>query len=373
MTIASDPVSKPDLALLPAISVIVPCRNEEGFIKACLESILQNDYPADRLEVLVVDGMSDDRTRSVVLAYARRHSVVRLLNNLKKITPVALNIGIENARGQIILRVDAHSWVEKDYFRRCVEVLQSSAASNAGGRIETHPRRPGLLGKAIALALGHRFGSGNSDFRVGCRELVETDTVFGGCYKREVFETVGLFNERLARGQDFEFNDRLRKAGGRIVLDPNIVSHYYIHSDLRSFWEHNFQDGIWAILPFVHTKHLPVTWRHLVPLFFVAGLAGSAALALVAAPLRWIPLAMLAVYGAATVAVSLHLAKHAKDLRYLAIMPVVFAVRHFAYGLGSCWGFIRLMGTRSLWGRLFGREMTDVHKLQGVPAQSSSK
>jgi len=366
-------LSKPDFALLPAISVIIPCRNEEESIQDCLESILQSGYPADKLEVLVIDGMSEDRTRPIVLACARKYPAIKLLNNPKRITPAALNMGIANATGEIILRVDAHSRVNKDYLRRCVEVLESSGADNVGGRIATHPRQPGLLGDAIARCLSHRFGSGNSDFRVGGEELVETDTVFGGCYRRDVFERVGLFNENLARGQDFEFNRRLRKAGGRIVLDPNIVSHYYIHSDLPSFWKHNFQDGVWAVLPFAHSKYLPVTWRHLVPLLFVAGLGGSSALALVVPGLRWIPLAILAVYGAATAITSVHVAQRADDFRYLVVMPVVFAVRHFAYGLGSCWGLIRLLGTSALWRRLFGRDTVDIEVRQRISPRPASE
>lgn len=372
-TTASELSSKPDLALLPAISVIIPCRNEEESIQACLESIVQSDYPADRLEVLAVDGMSEDRTRPVVQACAKKYPAIKLLNNPKKVTPAALNIGIAHATGEIILRVDAHSRVNREYLRRCVEVLESSGASNVGGRIETHPRRPGLVGDAIARCLSHRFGSGNSDFRVGREKLVETDTVFGGCYKREAFETVGLFNERLVRGQDFEFNRRLRKAGGRIVLDPNIVSHYYTHSDLPSFWRHNFQDGVWAVLPFAHTKYLPVTWRHLVPLLFVTGLSGSSALALFVPGLRWTPLAILAVYGVATALTSVHVAMRAKNTRCLAIMPAVFAVRHFAYGLGSCWGLIRLLGTSALWRRLFGRDAVEIEVRQRVSPRPASE
>jgi lipopolysaccharide/colanic/teichoic acid biosynthesis glycosyltransferase/glycosyltransferase involved in cell wall biosynthesis len=365
VTIVSKP-AKPSATLLPPISVIIPCRNEEESIQACLESIVQSGYPADRLQVLVVDGMSDDRTRPIILACAQRYPAIKLLDNPKQITPAALNIGIANATGEIILRVDAHSQVEKDYLRRCVEVLEHSGADNAGGWIETHPRRPGLAGNAIARCLSHRFGSGSADFRVGREKLVETDTVFGGCYKRDVFKTVGLFNESLTRGQDFEFNRRLRQAGGTIVLDPTIVSHYYIHSDLPSFWKHNFQDGVWAVLPFAHTKYLPVTWRHLAPLVFVAGLLVSTALALVVPGVRWMPLAILAAYGAATTIASVHVANRARDTRYLALMPVVFAVRHFAYGLGSCWGVIRLLRTPSFYRRLFGGDGTPLKRCLDV-------
>ena len=330
--------------MLPTVSVIIPCRDEEKFIGACLESVVQNDYPRDRIEVLVVDGMSADRTRSIVEAYARSYSFIRLLDNPRKITPAALNRGIENAKGTMILRLDAHSRVEVGYIRLCVKALDESGANNVGGSMRTLPQRPGLVGQAIAHGLSHSFGSGNSDFRVGRHHVVETDTVFGGCYRREIFESIGLFNERLPRSQDIEFNQRLRKAGGRIMLDPRIVSYYYVRGGLRSFWSHNFRDGVWAILPFAYSEALPITWRHMIPLAFVSGLIGSTALALIATRLRWLNVLATVPYALTTIAVSLQVARRERDIRYLAIMPIVFAIRHVAYGLGSCWGLVRLVG-----------------------------
>lgn len=327
---------------LPFVSVIIPCRNEEKTISPCLESILANDYPKDRIEVLVVDGMSQDGTREIVEEYANRCSCIRLLDNPKRITPAALNTGIAQAKGQILMRMDAHASFERKYIKRCVEALRRYGADNVGGIMRTLPREPGLTGNAIALSLSHRFGVGNSYFRVHTDEPRWADTVFGGCYRREVFQNVGFFNEKLARGQDMEFNLRLRKAGGKILFVPDIVSYYYASSDLRSFWKHNFQNGVWTILPFLCSPIMPVRWRHLVPLAFVLGLLGSVLLATVHPAGLWVLAGIAGTYAIGNVAASVQVTLREKDIRYLVAMPVVFASLHVAYGVGSLWGLVKV-------------------------------
>ena len=163
----------------------------------CLKSLLANDYPKDRLEVLVVDGMSEDGTRNVVTEYAKRWPVIKLLDNPKRITPAALNIGIRQARGDVLIRMDAHARVDCGYIRRCVGTLLVRGADNVGGIMKTVPKQKRLVGRAIALCLSHRFGVGNSYFRVHAMKPKWVDTVFGGCYRREIFKRIGFFNERL--------------------------------------------------------------------------------------------------------------------------------------------------------------------------------
>jgi GT2 family glycosyltransferase len=166
------------------------------------------------------------------------------------------------------------------------------------------------------------------------------DTVFGGCWRREVFERIGRFNERLKRGQDMEFNQRLRRAGGRILLAPELVSEYYARAELRSFWKHNWTNGVWAVLPFAYSQGVPVRARHLAPLALV--------LAMLVTP--W----AAAVYAAANLAASAQVAWSKRSWRYLVQMPVVFASLHLPYGAGSLWGLLGL-GAIGL-GRLTGRK-----------------
>ncbi len=327
------------------VSIIVPCRNEEEFITACLESILANDYPKDWLEILVVDGMSEDGTRWLIESYAQKYSFIRLLDNPRKITPVALNIGISHATGQIIMRMDAHATYEKDYISKCVHALENHGADNVGGIWRIIPRSDSIVGKAIVRSLSHRFGIGNAYYRLAnSKEPRWVDTVPFFCCTRDVFDRVSLFNESLSRGQDMEFNLRLKKAGGRTLLVPDIVSYYYARSDMKSFWKHNWSNGVWAILPFLYSPVMPVSWRHLAPLAFVSGLIGSGLLAFVLPVGLWMLLGVSGAYVLGNLAASVQVAIRQKDLRYLLVMPVIFSSLHLGYGLGSLWGFITVVG-----------------------------
>jgi hypothetical protein len=256
---------------------------------------------------------------------------------------VGLNRAIAAAHGEIVVRFDGHAVMPNDYLRRCVALLESSAADNAGGSIRTLPQTGGLFSGPIAAALGSRFGVGDSAFRTSSKDCsIHTgprpaDTVFGGCFRRELFSRIGGFNERLERGQDLEFNLRLRRAGGAVVLDPAIVCDYYARSGLASFWRHNFLNGAWAVLPFARSDIVPVRARHLVPLAFVAALAGSLVL-----PFPWL-IAIPAAYAALCLAASARVALDRRQTTYLALMPIVFLSLHLAYGLGSAWGCLQLV------------------------------
>lgn len=341
---------------LPFVSVIIPCRNEEKFIGQCLDSIIAQDYPKDQLKVLVVDGMSEDRTRGIVKEYVKRHQFIKILDNSKKITPVALNIGIKQAKGEIVMRMDAHTNYEKDYISKCIKNLKEYKADNVGGIWKIVPRDNTNVGKAIAHSLSHPFGIGNAYYRFASNEARWVDTVPFFCYKKEIFNKIGLFNENLARGQDMEFNLRLKKAGYKTLLVPEIVSYYHARSDLRSFCKHNFSNGLWAILPFKFTNHMPVSWRHLVPLAFVSSLIVSAMLGLLIKPFFWLFLVILGIYGLGNLAASLQIAWQERDIRYIFAMPLVFGMLHIGYGLGSLWGAIKLVKTPNFWNKLFGLE-----------------
>lgn len=358
------------MAVEAFVSIIVPCRNEEKFIGVCLDSIAAMDYPKGRLEVVVVDGMSEDRTREIVEGYARTYPFIKLLSNPKKITPVGLNIGIAGARGDILCWMSAHNRYEKDYISRSVESLRAYSADNVGGIIVTQPREETLIGRVIVACLSHPFGVGSSYFRVHTGEPKWVDTVFGGCYRREVFERVGLFNEALVRGQDMEFNLRLKKAGGRTLLVPDIVSYYYARSDIKSFLRHNWINGVWAMLPFAYSEIMPVSWRHLIPVVFVTSLLGSAVLGFLATPFWWLCLAIIIIYGLVNLAASLHIAWRERDFRYLVFLPLVFGMLHVGYGLGSLWGVIRLLGLPEFWQKRF--QMKTRHA-SGCTTKSSLK
>ena len=208
------------------VSIIVPCRNEEGHISECLNSILVQDFPKDMWEVLVVDGMSEDRTRQIIQENFSAYPFIKILDNPDGITPSAFNVGIRYSKGEIILIMGAHSTYQNDYISKCVNNLMESDADNVGGVCKVLPGGNTMAAKSIAYALCSAFGMGNSYFRVGSNKNRYVDTVFGGCYRKQLFHKIGLFDVDLIRGQDTEFNTRIIKNGGKILLVPEIVSYY---------------------------------------------------------------------------------------------------------------------------------------------------
>ncbi len=326
----------------PFVSVIIPCRNEVRFIERCLDSILASDYHP--MEVIVADGLSTDGTRDILYRLAALDPRLRIIDNPERITPVALNRAIAASQGEIVVRFDAHAAMPRDYIRQVVDLLESSNADNAGGSIRTLPQSNGPFSGPIVAALSSRFGVGNSPFRTvadrnGSGSLCprEADTVFGGCWHKSLFDRLGGFNEKLARSQDIEFNLRIAHAGGKIMLDPQIVCDYYARSTLAAFWSHNFSNGIWAVLPFRASDIVPVRPRHLIPLAFVTSLAAFTIL-----PFPW-SIAVPSAYTLVNLAASLQIAVANRRAIYLALLPVAFATLHVAYGLGSAWGCLQLI------------------------------
>lgn len=263
----------------PLVTIVVPCRNEERYIVECLDSILACDYPSDRLEVLVVDGMSDDGTRAVLADYAARNPLVRILDNPRRITPVALNLAIRAARGEVIVRMDAHVVYPRNYVSRLVAALDEFGADNVGAVLRTLPANQTAMGKAIAIGMSHPFGVGTSYFRIGTDQPRWVDTIAFFCIRRATFDRVGMFDEELIRHQDGEFNARLIKSGGRILLIPDVVSYYYARATLRQVGRMFYQYGYFK--PLVAKKlGRFMTVRQLIPPGFVLGLlvTGVAAL-----------------------------------------------------------------------------------------------
>jgi len=326
---------------LPFVSIIIACRDEERYIEKCLNSIIANDYPQDRLEILITDGMSEDKTREIIKKYLKQYSFIKLLDNPKKFTPFGLNIGIKEAIGEIIIRMDAHAVYEKDYISKCLKYLEEHEVDNVGGIIRTLPGKDTAIAKAIAFSLSHPFGAGNSYFRIGLEGPQFVDTVFGGCYRKEVFEKIGLYNEKMIRSQDLEFNLRLKESDGKILLFPDIISYYYAQSTLMGFLKHNFIDGIWITYPLKFGIQA-FSWRHLTPVVFALSLIGSFLLSFLSGFFSGLFLFILFLYLLVNLYFSFKIAKREKDFGYFFIMPVVFIVRHLPYGIGSIWGLIKL-------------------------------
>jgi cellulose synthase/poly-beta-1,6-N-acetylglucosamine synthase-like glycosyltransferase len=320
------------------VSVIMPCREEERFIAAALTSILANDYPQDRLEVLVIDGMSTDATRKIVADLAREHPCIKLLENPKKITPAALNMGITQARGDIIVRVDAHSTYPPDYVSSLVAWQEKTGADNVGGAWRILPGSDTPMGRAIAVGLAHPFGVGNAYYRIGASAPRWVDTVPFGCYRREVFSHIGLFDEEHVRTEDDEFNLRLRKNGGRILLVPEIVIDYYARESLAKVWRMYYQYGYFKAL--VARKLGGVlSLRHLIPSLLVLTLILSLLLGQWFSPFKTLGLLTLLAYLLAEVTCA-WIAGRRQGMAVAARLALVFPVLHFSYGLGFLKGLL---------------------------------
>ena len=326
----------------PFVSVIMPVRNEAEFIAASLTAVLEQDYPPDRMEVLVVDGMSDDGTRAIVADVSSRYPdvSVSLLDNPRRIAPAALNIGLRRARGDIIVRVDGHCEIARDYLSRCVEHLQTGEVDGVGGPIETVATTP--VGETIAAAMSSPFGVGNSAFRTVDNRTMMVDTVAFPAYTRAAILRAGLFDEELVRNQDDEYNFRLRKFGGKIRLAPDVRSRYYSRASLRSLWKQYFQYGYWKVR--VMQKHpRQMRARHFAPPAFVLALLGGGLLAPFVKLARYLWGGVFLLYTLANLSASIWTARK-KGWKHLPLLPVTFAVLHVSYGLGFLVGLVKFAG-----------------------------
>jgi glycosyltransferase involved in cell wall biosynthesis len=324
----------------PFVSAIVPCRNEEKFIARCLDSVILQEYPKENLEILAVDGQSRDKTREIILGYARKYSYIKILDNPKKFTPMAMNLGIKAAKGEIVMKLDAHTIYDKNYILKCALGLDKYHADNVGGVLRSEASRNTLVARAIAVSLASKFGAGNSYVKIGVEEPKWVDAVAFGCFKKETLERVGLYDERMVRSQDFELNQRLRANGGKILLLPDAVGIYYPSSTLKSFFKHNFSDGLWVTYPLKFGKFV-FSWRHLLPLFFVLSLIILSVLAYFSKFFLFIFICEVGLYIAVNLYSSAKLAWANKKFGFLFVLPIVFLARHLGYGLGSLTGFFK--------------------------------
>jgi len=319
----------------PFVSVIMPIRNEGDFIARSLGAVLEQDYPHDCMEVLIADGMSTDQTRAVIADTAAQHPeiAVKILDNPGKIVPTGFNIALRNAAGDIIVRVDGHTVIEPDYVRQCAHLLQQTGADNVGGRMTAIGR--GDFGEAAALATSSPFGVGGARFHYSDQEEW-VDTVYMGAWPRAVFNRLGGFDEELVRNQDDEFNYRLRANGGKILLSPKINSRYYNRSTPRSLWRQYYQYGFWKVR--VLQKHpLQMSPRQFAPPTLTATILGGAVLAPFSRVIRTLWLLALGLYALGNLGASWQIARKT-DERHLKLLPGVFAILHFAYGLGFLHG-----------------------------------
>jgi glycosyltransferase involved in cell wall biosynthesis len=325
------------------LSVICPIYNEEKYIGKCIESILKQDYPKDDLEVLFVDGMSTDRTREIVEEYAISYPYIRLIDNPKRIVPPAMNIGIRASKGNIIIRLDAHAIFPNNYFSQLVHYLIELKADNVGGVCRTLPVNDSTICQSIASVLSSRFGMGNSHFRIGTTEIMEVDTVPFGCFRRELFDRIGYFDEDLIRNQDDEFNGRIIKNGGKIYLLPFLTIDYYARDTIKKVWKMFYQYGLFK--PLVNKKlGAPATIRQFFPLCFVLGLLFGPLLGILDITFLYLYGSVILLYIGIALSYSM---KESKKVERILTQVYIYFVVHFSYGWGYLNGIYKLLFNKS--------------------------
>lgn len=319
------------------ISIIVPIRNEEKYIKECIESIISFEYPSHLLEILFVDGMSDDNTISIINQYIEKYDFIKIINNNDKIVPIAMNIGIKASRGDYICRLDAHARYPKNYICKLLEWSQKLNADNVGSVCITGTKNNTNKSNAIQFVMSDKFGVGNSLFRTGVDSPMEVDTVPFGFYKADVFKRIGLYDERLVRVQDLELNKRLKKAGGRIYLIPEVECIYYPRETYKSFFKNRFDTGKWVILTLYFTNSLKsISIRHMIPFLFTTTIASSFILGFFNSIFFNLCSFILILYFGVLFFRAL---KIQKKITLSLHTILAYFILHFSYGLGSIKAF----------------------------------
>ena len=311
------------------VSVIIPVFNEEKYIESCIQSLISQTYPRKHMEWLIIDGNSTDNTVEIVRTYAK-HYPIHLLNNEERKTPISMNIGIRHARGRYIIRFDAHTAYPSNYIERCVYILENSDADNVGGFVET--RADGFVGKAIAKILSSSFGVGGSRFRINSKGGY-VDTVPFGAFRKEIFNKVGLFNEKLLRSEDNELNARIRAMGGKIYLSSDIKSVYYCRDTVWGILRMGLQNGN-ALFRTIKENPKAMNIRHFIPFIFLISLIGMPVLGI----------CMPVVYLLFVIEITLYLildiyfSFFTGSAKYGVITIWLYPLFHIFYGMGSLLG-----------------------------------
>ncbi len=324
---------------MESISVIIPCRNEEKYIGQCIQSLVDMDFEEDKMEIIIVDAESSDNSLKIIKQYQDKYTFIRVLKNLKRYTPFGLNLGIKNAKHEFIMIAGAHSVFSKEYLREIFSAITNLGADVAGGVMITGAKNKNRKTVSICKVLSHKLGVGNSLFRTGAAKTILVDTVPFGVYRKQLFDDVGLYNERLIRNHDIELSGRIIASGKKIYLVPSAECTYYVRETFSGLAKNNFANGLWNILTvYITWKINSISLRHFVPLIFLLSLILPFILNI------WIPRAALlaalsfAIYILTVLITGLRI--NNKDTSYYFIV-VTFFILHFCYGLGSLTGLFK--------------------------------
>lgn len=325
---------------IPYVSIIIPCRNEENYIIKSLSSLLKNNYPLDKIEILVIDGMSTDKTPILVKQFIKAHKKIKLLKNPHMTVPFALNKGIKEAKGEVIIRADAHSIYPQNYISELVKILIKEGADNVGGMFDIKPGADTFEAKIVSYSVKSFFGIGGVSYRnYSGNKIIKVDTVPFGCYRKEIFKKIGMFDTEFIRNQDDEFNLRLTKNGGKIILVPWVKIKYFMRPTFMQTFKMYFQYGYWKI-KVIKKHHIPASIRHIIPLIFIFFIF-SFPIALFYKFYLSIYIIVMSIYFLFLLTGGI-IESLKNRLRFKGIFPMAFAffLLHFSYGCGLAKGII---------------------------------
>lgn len=316
----------------PLVSVIIPCRNEEKTIHLVLEALFEQSFPLQNMEIVIADGLSTDGTRRAIHAFSEAHPALfmRLVDNPKQIIPTGLNTAIKASKGELIVRMDAHSLPNQDYVQRCYNAHQEGKAENVGGVWKISPQNNGWVARSIAAAAANPFAVGDAHYRF-TEKAAYVDTVPYGSYKRELFEKIGYFDESLLANEDYEFNTRIRQSGGRIWLDPAIQCTYFARATFAALAKQYWGYGFWKAQML---KRYPETlrWRQALPPAFVLGLVVLALVGFIW-PIAWPVFAVIVgLYLAVQLVPAIQISLKAGDIRLSIGVLIATLIMHFSWG-----------------------------------------
>jgi glycosyltransferase involved in cell wall biosynthesis len=318
----------------PFVSIIVPCYNEEKTIQHLLNAILSQTYPLHKMEVVISDGLSTDNTIEVIESFQKNHAELKITvtNNPLKTIPSGLNQAIRESRGDLIIRLDAHSMPIKEYVQRCVSAHQNKKGDNVGGVWEIHPSENTWIADSISYAAAHPLGVGDALYRLNAKAGAVDTVPFGSFYKK-LIEKIGAFDETLLANEDYEFNTRVREAGGIVYLDPSIRCVYFSRGTLKKLFIQYWRYGFWKLKMLLRYPKT-LRWRQALPPVFVLSLITLSVLSL------WLQVALtllvlqLFLYFFILGLAGLKLAIDKKKGYLIFGVPLAIFTMHFAWGAG---------------------------------------
>jgi len=332
------------------VSVIIPCYNERSVIKDLLDALLNQSFPVDDMEVIIADGMSTDGTREIINKFAADHPElsVKLIDNWKRTIPSALNRALEKAQGEFIVRLDAHSNPDQEYIKKSIQALEGEKGSNIGGVLAIKASADTWIARSIAVAAGHPLGVGDARYRIGSRAR-EVDTVAYGAYRADLITEIGPYDESLLANEDYEFNVRIRKAGGKIWLDPSVQADYLARATLGALASQYWRYGFWKLKMLLRYPET-FRWRQISGLFVLSWMV-LGLLSVWVRFARWLLALEAVVYLVPLLISGVLAAVKQNDFRYLLGVPASIATMHFSWGAGFLWSLVK-----SAAAKLSGRE-----------------